>query len=343
MQVGGLSVGALEALADDWSKFLGAIHLAGRVSHPLPGLSSSPLSHPDIVSDLPGRISSATGLAPGGREEVVQGCLGDRPRSGSRLLQSPFPGGKGDRGLANRDRPLSPEQVCSSNSAVAMSGCVRTSTSRLYQAKSMLFCGWCRGRGVAPVNTTVPLIVDFLIHLRRDKGLSVSAVKGYRSALNSVFALKGMDLADSRPVSMLLRSFSKFVRPEEIRPPTWDVTLVLQSLTQAPYEPLRTSDERFLAQKMLFLLALASAKRIGEFHALLHRICHSRGWGEVSFTFVAGFLVKTQNPSSSAPRYKGFTAPALPNASTNRNGRLLCPMQAVRCYLDHTAARRLRC
>ena len=35
---------------------------------------------------------------PGGQEDVVQGCLGNRPQSGSRLLQSPFPGGKGDRG-----------------------------------------------------------------------------------------------------------------------------------------------------------------------------------------------------------------------------------------------------
>ena len=85
----------------------------------------------------------------------------------------------------------------SRGSAVEMSGCVRTSTSRLYQAKWMLFCGWCRGRGVAPVDATVPMIVDFLVHLRRDKGLSVSAVKGYRSAHNSVFDLKGMDLADS--------------------------------------------------------------------------------------------------------------------------------------------------
>ena len=33
-------------------------------------------------------ISSTTGLAPGGREDVVQRCLGNRPRSGSRLLQS---------------------------------------------------------------------------------------------------------------------------------------------------------------------------------------------------------------------------------------------------------------
>ena len=167
----------------------------------------------------------------------------------------------------------------SRGSAVQMSGCVRTSTSRLYQVKWMFFCCWCRGRGVAPVNATVPLIVDFLVHLRRDKGLFVSAVKGYLSALNSVFALKGMDLADTCPISMLIRSFSKSVRPEELCLPAWDVTLILQSLTQALYEPLQTSDERFLAQKMLFLLALASAKRIGEPHALSHRFSHSRGWG----------------------------------------------------------------
>ena len=74
----------------------------------------------------------------------------------------------------------------------------------------------------------------------------VSAVNGYRAALNSVFALKGMDLTDSRPISVLIRSFSKSVRPEELCPPAWDVILVLQRLTWAPYKPLRTSGERFL-------------------------------------------------------------------------------------------------
>ena len=64
----------------------------------------------------------------------------------------------------------------SRRSAPEMSCFVRTSTSRLYQGQWMLFCGWCRGRVVAPVTTTIPLIVDFLVHLRRDKGLSVSAV-----------------------------------------------------------------------------------------------------------------------------------------------------------------------
>ena len=54
-------------------------------------------------------------------------------------------------------------------------------------------------------------------------------------------------------------------------------------------------------------------------------------------------MAKTQDPSSSAPRFEGFTVPALPNSSTNRNERLLCPVRAVRCYLDRTTPHRPRC
>ena len=185
--------------------------------------------------------------------------------------------------------------------------------------------------------------MDFLIHLRQDKGLSVSAVKGYCSALNSVLALKGRDLAASREITTLLRSFARSVNPVELRPPAWDVSLVLQSLTGAPYEPLRTCEGRFLAQKTLFLLALASAKRIGELHSLSYRVSHTRNWGEVSFAFVTGFVAKTQDPSSLASRFEGFSVPALTNARKNRNGRLLCPVRAVKVYLDRTAPHRPRC
>ena len=224
-----------------------------------------------------------------------------------------------------------------------MAGVLWESSSRLYQSRWKIFCCWCRGRGVAPVNATVPVVVDFLIHLRQDKGLSVSAVKGYCSALNSVLALKGRDLASSCQITTVLRSFSRSVNPVELRPLAWDVSLVLKSLTGAPYEPLRTCEERFLAQKTLFLLALASAKRIGELHALSYRVSHTRNWGEVSFSFVMGFVAKTQDPSSLAPRFEGFPVPALPNARNNRNGRLLCPVRAVRVYLDRTAPHRPRC
>ena len=231
----------------------------------------------------------------------------------------------------------------SGRAARVMAGVLRESSSRLYQSRWRIFCGWCRGRGVASVNATVPVVVDFLIHLRQDKGLSVSAVKGYCSALNSVLALKGRDLAASREITMVLCSFSRSVNPVELRPPAWDISLVLQSLTGAPYEPLRTCEEHFLAQKTLFLLALASAKRIGELHALSYRVSHTRNWGEVSFSFVTGFVAKTQDPSSLAPRFEGFSVQALPNARNNRNGRFLCPVRAVRVYLDRTAPHRPRC
>ena len=107
----------------------------------------------------------------------------------------------------------------SQGAGLEMSGCVRESTARFYQVKWLSFCGWCRRRGVALVNATVPLIVDFFIPLRRDRGLSVSAIKGYRATLNSVLALKGLDLAASRELSMLFRSFSRSIRLGELRPP----------------------------------------------------------------------------------------------------------------------------
>ena len=184
--------------------------------------------------------------------------------------------------------------------------------------------------------------MDFLIHLRHDKGLSISAVKGYSSALNSVLALKGRDLASSREIAMLLCSFSRSVDPVELRPPAWDVCLVLQSLTGLHMSlygramSILWHRKRSSCWPLPRLSVLVSS-------TLCCTVSHSRNLGEVSFSFVPGFVAKTQDPSSLAPRFEGFSVPALPNVRNNRNGRLLCPVRAVRCYLDRTAAHRPRC
>ena len=115
------------------------------------------------------------------------------------------------------------------------------------------------------------------MHLRRDLGVSVPAIKGYQSALNSVFSLKGQDLSSSKELGMLLRSFNVSCPPTEVRPPAWDLSLVLASLKRAPYEPLTAASEQFVGLKALFLLALASAKRVGELHGLSYQVFHSRG------------------------------------------------------------------
>ena len=105
---------------------------------------------------------------------------------------------------------------------------------------------------------------------------------------------------------MLFRSFSKSCSPNDLRLPAWDVALVLQSLTDPPYEPLKTVEERFLAQKTLFMIALGSAKRVGELHALSYRVSHSVGWKEGSFSFVPGFVAKTQDQSSRGLRVSRY-------------------------------------
>ena len=86
---------ALEAVAGNRSRVLGRDRSPGRLSGSLQGLSSSPLSHPGIVSDVPGRLNSGSGLAARGRADACQRSLGNRPRFRSWLLHPPFPGGEG--------------------------------------------------------------------------------------------------------------------------------------------------------------------------------------------------------------------------------------------------------
>ena len=96
--------------------------------------------------------------------------------------------------------------------------------------------------------------------------------------------------------------------------PPWVVSLVLQNLIGAPWSSYGHTERVFLVLKALFLLASASAGLIGVFLAVSFSDSHCRGWGEVSFSFVPGFVAKTQGPSSLAPQFAGFTVPAQPTA-----------------------------
>ena len=98
-------------MAGSWSGDLGGDRASGRLPCPVQGLSSSPIPHSGIVSDVPGRLSSGSGLAARGRGDACQRSLGNRPRSGSRLLQAPLPGGESVWRLETRDRSLAFERL----------------------------------------------------------------------------------------------------------------------------------------------------------------------------------------------------------------------------------------
>ena len=78
--------------------------------------------------------------------------------------------------------------------------------------------------------------------------------------------------------------------------PSWVVCLVLQNLLGALWNTSGHTRCAVLLRDALFILASASAGRLGLFHAMsLHG---SLSWSEgvVSFAFVTGFVAKTQAP-----------------------------------------------
>ena len=56
--------------------------------------------------------------------------------------------------------------------------------------------------------------------------------------------------------------------------PSWDLALVLEALCGPPFKPIESADLKCISYKPALLLALTSAKRVGDLHALsVHLSC----------------------------------------------------------------------
>ncbi|XP_056425878.1 anion exchange protein 4 [Hyla sarda] len=106
----------------------------------------------------------------------------------------------------------------------------------------------------------IPKIFDFL-QAGLDKQLRPSTLKVQVSALSALFDYK---LAEHPWIKRFLSAtvrMSPVVRP--LVPP-WDLNIVLNSLTKTPFEPLVEVPLKILTFKPVFLLAVTSARRVGE-------------------------------------------------------------------------------
>ena len=100
----------------------------------------------------------------------------------------------------------------------------------------------------------------------------MSAPKGHRSALTSVFKYKIPDLQDSFALQDLICSFELDRPLQPVWPPAWDLVKGLDYLHGPVFEPLPSKPRRVVTMKFLFLLSLATAKRVGELQDLLFRV-----------------------------------------------------------------------
>ena len=121
--------------------------------------------------------------------------------------------------------------------------------------------------------------------------------------------------------------------------PSWNLSLILRQLTNAPCEPMRKTFLKHLTFKTVFLLALSSGKRRSKVHAWLYRnIRHQENWSQVSLYPSPSFLSKNQlardDPASVAPVVIPALAPSLDKSLTE--DKSLCPVRALHYYLDKT-------
>ena len=216
----------------------------------------------------------------------------------------------------------------------------RGSTRAVYEAKWTVFNKWCLVSQVDFRSPPLKSIADFLLYLFQDRKLQPGTIEGYRSAIADKLGNSPTNICKDENLTHLLDSFHRD-RPKGRRGvPSWNLSLVLHQLTKPPFEPLREASLKYLTFKTVFLLALGSGKRRSQIHAWQHKnIRHQSDWSKVSLYPSPSFLSKNQlakeGPNSVAPVVIPALAPTLDK--TLKSDRSLCPIRALRYYLDKTA------
>ena len=163
--------------------------------------------------------------------------------------------------------------------------------------------------------------------------MSVSSIKAHRSMLSVVFCFKLPELGDHHVLRNLIRSFA-IERPRRPPlPPSWDLDIALHHVMSSAYEPLGSLSLQALTKNALFLVALTTAKRVGELQAL-SKCVSSVGDGLV-VSYLPHFVAKMEHADVPFPR--SFRVCALREFSGDlEDGSLLCPVHALRAYLHRT-------
>ena len=173
-------------------------------------------------------------------------------------------------------------------------------------------------------------VADFLLQ-RFQEGIGPSALQVYRSAINSVWAFQGRSLNDAFEITALLKSFSA-EKPRKINTfPRWDLSLILRALVEPPYEPLTAASPLHLTQKAVFLLLLASARRVGDIHALDPRRMVIKDRALILQPH-ALYIPKVASTAEGEKWYSPIVVRRLSNLATDEEDLKLCPVRALLAY-----------
>ena len=143
----------------------------------------------------------------------------------------------------------------------------RSSTRTIYQSKWALFERWCRENLVNFSTPSIKQVSDFFMYLYQDLNRHPSTIDGYRTAIVDTLGPTGLHISQSSDLNRLLSSFHRDHPKSSRNLPKCNLSVVLNELTKARFEPMKDTDLKPLTLKTAFLVALASGKRHSEIHA----------------------------------------------------------------------------
>ena len=184
--------------------------------------------------------------------------------------------------------------------------------TKIYKSKWALFEKWCRENSVDFSNPSVKQISDFFMYLYQDLNRRPSTIDGYRNAIVDTLGPLGQHIAHNEDLHRLLSSFHRDHPKSSRNLPKWNLSVVLNELTKAPFEPMKDTDLKHLTLKIAFLLALASGKRRSEIHAwVANKVSNLGQWEKVALFPSSDFIAKNQLAREGSQSVSLVTIPAL--------------------------------
>ena len=209
----------------------------------------------------------------------------------------------------------------------------RSSTRTIYKLKWALFEKWCRENSVDFSTPSVKHISDFFMYPYQDLNRRPSTIDGYRTAIVDTLGPTAHHIAHNPDLHRLLSSFHRDRLKISRNLPKWNLSVVLNELTKAPFEPVKDTDLKHLTLKTAFLLALASGKRRSEIHAWVTKKVSNLGqWEKVALFPSSDFIAKNHLAREGSQSVSPVTIPAL----TTIIDRQFKEDRTLRYYLDRT-------
>ncbi len=210
------------------------------------------------------------------------------------------------------------------------------STRQAYRLKWNLFVDWCSPRREDPRRCPIAVVLSFLQD-GLERRLSPSTLKVYVAAIAAHHdAVDGKSLGKHDLVIRFLRGARRLNPPRPHLVPSWDLPSVLSALRGAPFEPLQSVELKFLSLKTVLLSALATVKRVGDLQAFsVDDSCLEFGPADSHIVLRPrpGYVPKVPTMPF---RDQVVNLQALPREEADPAIALLCPVRALRIYVDRT-------